>query len=251
MSAKMTNFIACLPRKWLKFLLIGIVTILILLPQSLWGQTKDNDNPISLINLTDKAPIMVDGRTIFEVGSIRRYSAEQRAEIINQALADQVKLQHPVRLEIAREAKQIVIRNRDTEQHLLTVTEADVISAASAWKQAENWRSQLENALAVGQKERTSSYRRQASLISLVLIIGGGLLQIGVICFDRFYYRRLVNKLENRSLALYAWRSPIKIGLRIFQLFFSPSVVVDHRFQHYSSISDTSDSCLSPFSSFK
>ena len=211
-----------LPKNWLKFLLIAIVTILILLPQSLWGQTKEAENPISLVNFTDKAPIMVDGRTIFEVGSIRRYSAEQRADIINQALVDQVRLRHPVRLEIAREAKQIVIRNRDTEQHLLTVTDADVISAASAWKQAANWRSQLERAIAVGQKERTSSYRQRASFISLALIIGGLLLQIGVICFYRFFYRRLLTRLENRSSSLYAWRSPIKAGLRIFQLFFSP-----------------------------
>ncbi|MCH2232160.1 MAG: hypothetical protein MK105_17625 [Crocinitomicaceae bacterium] len=45
-----------------------------------------------------KSPIIVDGRVLFKVGSLPNFSTEQRAEIINKTLAQEVRSPEPIDL---------------------------------------------------------------------------------------------------------------------------------------------------------
>lgn len=117
---------------------------------------------------TEKASVTIDGRSIFKVGKTQEFTAEDRAEWINLRLDQIVSSQQPVKVRIAERNKSpTIIVN---EQHLLTVTQADVVNNNTLQEQAEIWAEQLEQVLQQAQRERSGPFIRNALLLSITVL---------------------------------------------------------------------------------
>ena len=130
-------------RVWRLIFLSLLILILIGLPFKNVAQ----NSPLEMLK---KSPIIVDGHVLFKVGSLQNFSAEQRAEIINKALAEEVVSSEPIKIVIVQDSQQTVIRNKTTERHLLSVTEVDVIEGINSFEQATIWKKHLAKALERG-----------------------------------------------------------------------------------------------------
>lgn len=152
-------------KKYFKFTcFIVIACLLIVIPSLVQAQVT---NPRASI----KAPIVVDGQVLFNVGGFGTFSAQERAEQINQALTNTIGSSEQITIEIVKIDEQITIQNANHKRHLLTVTQADVISAANPYNQALLWKNKIQKAVNQGQKERTTTYQSKAFLTMFVVII--------------------------------------------------------------------------------
>ena len=167
-----------------------------------------------------KATIMLDGRRLFTVGSIDNFTAEQRADLINRNLKIEVNKPVKIRLKVFVENEQTVIRQVNGNQHILNVTQSDVISGTTIEQQAQVWRNTLQKSLTQGKKERTSEY----VIKQLVRVFIGFLLAISfnVLLFfcGKFCLKKLAWLLENPNSPVYKLENPFKIiwNLTIFSL---------------------------------
>ncbi|NEP45313.1 MAG: hypothetical protein F6K35_41270, partial [Okeania sp. SIO2H7] len=129
------------------------------------------------VNSMTKAPVLLDGRMLFQVSGSGNFSAAQRAEIINSILKQTAELKEPMRVKINRENEPITIRiapagDIDNDIHLATIAETDVMLGMAAEDRAKTWQQSLQKAIDNAQKERTNAYRLRAIIISLLLIVG-------------------------------------------------------------------------------
>ncbi len=69
-----------------KFIIFTALTLLVIVLPSFV------DAQVTNANLQNKAPVVLDGQVLFEVGDFGIFSAQQRANKINQALITTVKL---------------------------------------------------------------------------------------------------------------------------------------------------------------
>lgn len=198
-------------RDWLPLVLGILILVLTLLPISSQAQTPANKE-------TEKAPIVLDGRILFEVGKLGNFTADKRADIINETLEREVRSPEPIKVEVIQENQQTVIRNYPTERQLLTVTEADVIAASSIQGQALIWRNIVENALKRGQSERTGAYVRQAWLKSIAVILVAIALHLALRFSEQLVYRRVTRFLNNPSSFVYPWRKPTQLFWQLVML---------------------------------
>ncbi|HYW22392.1 MAG TPA: mechanosensitive ion channel domain-containing protein [Nodularia sp. (in: cyanobacteria)] len=118
---------------------------------------------------TEQAPISIDGRLLFQVGSAEKFTAEQRADLINFRLRQIVLSQEPVELGIQElnESPTIMVN----QQYLLTVTQTDVVNNNTPQQQAEAWIIQLDQGLQQAQKERSLEFIRNSLLLSVSVLI--------------------------------------------------------------------------------
>ncbi len=155
--------------------LISLVIILGFTPTSLLAQGS------SPADLTDgeKAPVVFDGRFLFEVGSIEDFSAERRADYAVKILHEELHatpLDQSIPVTVVAQNRLTTIRIND--RHLLTLTEGDFMLGTTSAEQAWRWRDVIDLALAQGQQERSPAYQRQAIAISAGIVAGAIALQI-------------------------------------------------------------------------
>ncbi len=113
------------------------------------------------------APIILDGRTLFEVNPSEEYTANDRANRANRILKQQItKADPPVKVTIDDSEDFLVIRVNG--KHLLSVTSADAPDIES---QAEDWEKQLQSAIKTAQRQRSAGYIRNTIFLSLGYII--------------------------------------------------------------------------------
>jgi len=113
------------------------------------------------------APIILDGRTLFEVNSSGEYTAKVRANDANRILREQVTKAKPrVEVTIARDGDLPVIFVND--KYLLSVTSAD---AENVERKAQLWKKQLQRAIKKAQYQRSIAYIRNAIFLSLGAIL--------------------------------------------------------------------------------
>lgn len=123
-----------------------------------------------------RAPIMVDGRIIFRVGSIDGFSAETRASTTNEKIEQILRTtppDEPIEVLSRQVGELTTIRiqnNPRTSEHLLTVTEGDFIRGIQPMDQARIWQDRLQAALEQAQRERTPQYRQRAVYICIGLL---------------------------------------------------------------------------------
>ncbi|HAC64073.1 MAG TPA: mechanosensitive ion channel protein MscS, partial [Cyanothece sp. UBA12306] len=197
--------------RWKLILLALLTLILTVFPGAISAQSP-------LINSTEKAPIIVDGRMLFEIGSISNFSAQQRANIINETLAEEVRTSQPVEVVVFEENEQTVIRNLTTKRHLLSVTPADVISGSDTFEQAIIWKKILEKALQRGQFERTPQYLRKAGLLSLGAILVAIAVNIGLVFLRIWGDQKWLPTWKYPTSPCYAWQPFLRPLWRIFIL---------------------------------
>ncbi|MGK7877429.1 MAG: mechanosensitive ion channel domain-containing protein [Xenococcaceae cyanobacterium] len=224
-------------RLW-ALVLLGILTLLLTLnPIPSTAQTS-GANPM------ERADVVVDGKVLFKVGDFGRFTAAERAEIINEALEQEVRSPKPVKIEVVQVNQQTIIRNRTTERHLLAVTRADVISASSTVNQALVWRELLQAALRQGQLERTPTYFRQGWLFSIGVVLGAIAFHLSLRFLGKLGSRQLTRLLSNPASQLYPWEQSarlfwqlallgLQVGLWIAVCFYITDIFPDIRSWRY------------------
>jgi len=146
--------------KFLKILGITIALLLMVLLVPATAQSKE------------LAPVVFDGRPLFEVSNSEPFTAQGRADWINSQLETLVESEEPPKIEIKQRNKSPIIRING--RYLLTVTQSDVVSENSPEQQAVIWSQTIDQAVKKARKERSSEFLWQASLLasgSLVLAI--------------------------------------------------------------------------------
>jgi potassium-dependent mechanosensitive channel len=194
-------------RKILSLFFLAIATFVIAIALPVYGQ-----NPLG-IN-TDKAPVVLDGKVLFEVGNTGNFTAFERAEIINNALKQEVKSSDPVKLQVIASEQQSIIRTANNT-HLLTVTQSDVIPGTSPGLQAQTWKNKIEQAIRKGQLERTPEYRNQALLFSITVLLITIFIQVISLFISRFILNKLVRLLANSKTSLHAWEEQVKLFIKL------------------------------------
>lgn len=116
------------------------------------------------------APIILDGRRLFEISQSGRYNAGIRADEANRVLRQKVRMAEPP-LELRIEESQNLPVIKIDGAHLLTVTQEDAPPGRSAKEQAEIWAGLLERAIQEAQEQRSFAYLRRAILLSIGYII--------------------------------------------------------------------------------
>ncbi len=168
----------------------------------------------------NKAPVVLDGQVLFEVGNFGIFSAKERARKINQALIDTVKSSNSITIEVVEVDKQVTIRNSSNKRHLLTITQADIISAATPYDQAIIWEEQLKKALQKAQKERTTIYQSKALLTTIVVVLLTVTLYLILRFFRRFISRKISNlfssqvRFQSWNKLLIRWENLTILGLQ-------------------------------------
>lgn len=119
----------------------------------------------------NSAPVVLDGRPLFEVASSSQIDADERAEIISQDLE-----------EVAAENEDLLVTTEDRNQapvilvngnYLMTVTQADaeLNNEESAQALADQWTTQLNEELETAQLERSQAVMQERILLSFVLLL--------------------------------------------------------------------------------
>ncbi|MEM7761043.1 MAG: mechanosensitive ion channel domain-containing protein [Cyanobacteria bacterium P01_A01_bin.40] len=191
----------CISRKirkyWRFTCLICIICWLIIIPTVVNAQSTNSPAP-------KKAPIVLDGQVLFSVGGFGNFSAQERATQINQALIDTVNSPEKITIRLVEVDEQITIQNTNNEQHLLTVSQSDVITAATPYNQASLWVNDIQKVVDRGQKERTTTYQSKAFLSAFLVIMVAIALHLIVQLLRSLSSRHIV-KIPNKAAKLSFW----------------------------------------------
>ena len=135
------------------------------------------------------APILVDGRVVFEITASGQFSAKERAEDANQTLNRMIRTsftpgEDNQTIELTIDTNQTIPVLKINGNHLLSVTQADAPQGRSLENQAQNWQRKLRAAINTAREERTTGYLVSATLFSIVVILITGIVirVIGLIC---------------------------------------------------------------------
>lgn len=162
-----------------------------------------------------KAPVVLDGRVLFQVGNAGNSTAAERAESINTALEQELLGPQAVEIEVTQENQRTILRSKTSTRNLLTVTEEDVITGTSAVDQGNIWRGIIAQAILEGKQERTPRYYTQALVFSIGVLLGAIAIHFALIFFWRFASRQLTRWLSSPTFALHPWEQPAKLFLQL------------------------------------
>ncbi|NEQ48010.1 MAG: mechanosensitive ion channel [Leptolyngbya sp. SIOISBB] len=119
----------------------------------------------------NSAPVVLDGRPLFEVAATSQVNADERAETISQELEEVAETNDEpvVTTEVRNKAPVILVNNR----YLMTVTQedAELNNADSPRALANTWTEQIAQELQVAQAERSEAVLQRRLLFSLVLLL--------------------------------------------------------------------------------
>ncbi|MEM1369321.1 MAG: mechanosensitive ion channel domain-containing protein [Cyanobacteria bacterium P01_H01_bin.15] len=150
--------------------------------------------------LREEAPIMVDGRVLFSVGSIEGFSAVVRADNVNSKIERVLKSTSPEEpIEVATQQEGEFTTIRLNNQHLLTVTEGDFITGVGVAAHAQQWSQILQRAINRAQAERTPAYQRRALLICAGFLVGSMVITFMLRWLRRRLYRRIARGESKRG----------------------------------------------------
>jgi potassium efflux system protein len=157
------------------------------------------------------APVVLDGRILFQVRDSSYLTAEQRATIINRALQEEVQSSETLSVAVIQENGNVVLRGYPSERNLLTVTQQDLVSATAPYSQAITWQRILQNALRQGQLERSSEYVRQATIYSAVVVAIALAIQLFLWGIGRWGSKRIREWLEANHAPPHSWKDSLRI----------------------------------------
>ena len=119
----------------------------------------------------DKADVVVDGYVLFQLGDIGEVSAQERAQVANDAIQQALEdkpTEPDIKIELAESDD--IPSIRIDERHMLSVTKNDIIFGVSKDEQAKNWATILKNRLQKAQFQRTPGYRNNVIWQALLAI---------------------------------------------------------------------------------
>jgi small-conductance mechanosensitive channel len=189
----------------LRYIIIIILTIFLIV----------TPNNFCLAQVTEQAPIVIDGREIFKIGSLENLAAADRAKIINQTLSRELNSSQLSELEIIQINQETVIRSKITERHLMTVTKNDLTQAPSIFNQAIILQNSLATALRLAKFERSPDYLRQASLYIAIVVFGAIALHLLLELIRQYINHQIINFIEHNFRNLYPWQQQFQLLLRL------------------------------------
>ncbi|MBE9173301.1 mechanosensitive ion channel protein MscS, partial [Cyanobium sp. LEGE 06143] len=137
------------------------------------------------------APIVLDGRRLFELWPSRTLSAQQRSDTVNERLEEAIASGGPVQLEV-RQTNNLPVLSLNGRT-LVTVTERDVAEGLEARDQAELWQRKLEQAIATARRERRPEHLVRMLPVALAILLAAlGLHLLLRRLWQRWFPRALV-----------------------------------------------------------
>ncbi|NEQ21955.1 MAG: hypothetical protein F6K28_22695, partial [Microcoleus sp. SIO2G3] len=94
-------------RRWM-LVLLGALTLLLTLSFPSLAQTSSN---------AAEAPVVLDGRVLFQVRNSGNFSAAERAGIINNNLEQEVRSRETLKIEVVQENQRSIIRSLSTSSN--------------------------------------------------------------------------------------------------------------------------------------
>jgi small-conductance mechanosensitive channel len=147
------------------------------------AETGAVDSIVRAVATADPAPaapratVVVDGRTLFEVGPSGPFTASERARLVAQAIEES--LAHGAgALDAAQRDAMPTIRIDG--RHLLSVTEADVPPGRTRDEQMRAWWRAIDEALARGRMERSAPYVARSLALAGLAFAAALLAQFGL-----------------------------------------------------------------------
>lgn len=148
------------------------------------GLALPSQAEITLGRSSDTAPIVLDGKVLFQVSKLTQFSAKDRAKQANDSLAQAIRdfaaAQDSSSVPTVEVAPGPLPTLRLGDRHLLTVTDRDVMLGKQPTDQAVEWQIAINDAIGIGLKERTPTYRRKAILNSGVAVLLAIILHCGI-----------------------------------------------------------------------
>jgi len=148
--------------------------------------------------------VVVDGRPLFDVRDSGNLTGVERADTVNRLLAEEIRRRQadPQRVSAVTivpdpTSGQITLRLND--QHLLTVTSADLGGERSPQVQAEVWKREIDSALNQAQQERTPGYRSQALVFTAITLVMALLGHLGLGWLRRWSVRALTRAVHTTA----------------------------------------------------
>lgn len=199
-------------RRWLILLLGLLACWLTIMPLPSWAQAFANQG-------VEEAPVVLDGRILFQVRQLDQFTAQERAKWINQSLEQEVNSGTAIELEVVEQerGRLAIIRSLTNNRNLVTVTEADLRFGNDPVAQAQDWLVIIEHALKRSKTERNPVYQRQALMWGVAILLGAIVFSATVWFLQRLLLVSLNRWLNNPASQLYHWQQPTKL---IFQLAF-------------------------------
>lgn len=170
-------------------------------------------------NSEQMAPVVLDGRQIFQVSSSEPFSAQERADWINSQLRAVVESQKPPEVEVKQRNQSPILRIN--EHYLLTVTQQDVVLGNTPEEQAQIWIGQIRQAVNQAYQERSSQFLWQTSMLVVGIVLLAIALHWGLGRMWRFLLRKAPHLLglEKSDRKLEENQSqPLKICLNLILL---------------------------------
>jgi potassium efflux system protein len=152
-------------RRFLRLLFLSFSVFLLISHHPLAAQEQ----------LVEKAPIIIDGRQIFEISNSGGFSAIERAARVSQLLQNAVETasgEIPVKIDPPdpdQEGDIPVIEIGEDQKYLLSVTSNDA-PEGQLLRQAQDWATQIRNAIERAQYERSFEYLARTTVIAMGLL---------------------------------------------------------------------------------
>jgi small-conductance mechanosensitive channel len=160
------------------------------LSQTRYGPRAIEDLPIQSNPTVLKAPVVIDGREIFSVGKIGNTPAGERVALIRDELLKAIRDDVVPKVTIEQQgglpvlylvyAKSLSNLTDDSatdstedRRYLFTVTQEDTVGRKSNRETAEDFKTEIEQALAIARTERTPAYLQRQGLITVGLVLFG------------------------------------------------------------------------------
>jgi potassium-dependent mechanosensitive channel len=184
--------------KQLLLIVVALVTAgLILVTNALPGLTQNNygpraieDLPIQSNPLVLKAPVVIDGREIISVGKIGNTPAGERVSLIRDELLKAIRDDVVPKVIIEQQGGLPVLYlvyfkatsgspedsaqdSIEDRRYLFTVTQEDTIGRKSNRETAEDFKTEIEQAMAIARKERSPAYLQRQGIITAGLFLFG------------------------------------------------------------------------------
>ncbi|MEM1366900.1 MAG: mechanosensitive ion channel domain-containing protein [Cyanobacteria bacterium P01_H01_bin.15] len=162
--------------------------------------------------VSDTAPIQVDGQTIFRVGQTERYSAQERAKLVNNLIQRKVNRGEFAALVTVDERSSVPVIYWG-DDYLLSVTVRDTETGQSPEQQAQRWSRELTQAITKANNERRPRFWLRSAALTLLYM------SFACLCswvLRRLWRIRLQQKKQAQSQGTNAISHRVTLGLRFF-----------------------------------
>ena len=182
------------------------------LSQTSYGPRAIEDLPIQSNPTVLKAPVVIDGREIISVGKIGNTPAGERVALIRDELLKAIRDDVVPKVTIEQQGGLPVLYlvyakspsnltddfaadSTEDRRYLFTVTQEDTVGRKSNRETAEDFKTEIEQAMAIARKERTPAYLQRQGIITVGLVLFGLLVTRLLTQLQSYPLRRAIQRI--------------------------------------------------------